>query len=252
MDNKKPTILVLGSDHFGNPNMDMFNTQSEDILTDKRQKEMRQVVDSLTGFQPTKIALEVSTKAQHDFNQDYLSYLYGDFKLTSDERHQIGFQLAKAMNLHELFAIDWNENVEGIPDLEALATESGSKVFEEAMEKGQHLANDIEDYLDSHTIMEFLRWLNEPTNVKANHELYMTLTLMESDNIPVGAMWTAQYWYYRNLIIYKNLVEMVTSNDDRVFVLYGVGHVHLLTQFLRESGRFHVETSQDYLVPIRS
>lgn len=245
---KIPTIFILGTDHFENPNNgDLFMTQTKGILTEKRQKEAKEVIDCLKEFQPTKVALEELITNQSKLNQDYLSYLNGDFKLTSDERHQIGFQLAKNMKHKELFAVDWNDNIEGIPDLGVWTDEHKSPIFDEVLNKGEQLFNKAGEYFKNHTILEFLLWLNDPENVKSNHEIYMKLALMGSKNNPVGSMWTAQYWYYRNMVIYKNLVELVTSSDDRIFVLYGTGHLHLLNQFLQESGRFKVEVAKNYL-----
>jgi hypothetical protein len=68
-------------------------------------------------------------------------------------------------------------------------------------------------------------WLNLPENWKANHQMDMRLACVGSREEPVGAMWTAWYWYYRNLLIYKNLTELIRSNGERILVLYGAGHL---------------------------
>ena len=75
----------------------------------------------------------------------------------------------------------------------------------------------------------------------------MKLALIGDENTAAGAMWTSQYWYYRNMVIYKNIVELAESGEERIFVLYGAGHLHLLIQFLQECGRFKVERATDYL-----
>ena len=75
----------------------------------------------------------------------------------------------------------------------------------------------------------------------------MNLALIGSDSNPIGAMWTTKYWYYRNMLIYKNLVSLINSNEERIFVLYGAGHLYLLLHFLKESGLFNVELAGDYL-----
>jgi hypothetical protein len=49
------------------------------------------------------------------------------------------------------------------------------------------------------------------------------------------------------MLIYKNLVSLIDSNEERMFVLYGAGHLHLLLQFLIESGLFDVKVASDYL-----
>ncbi|GAA0600346.1 hypothetical protein GCM10009001_15940 [Virgibacillus siamensis] len=89
--------------------------------------------------------------------------------------------------------------------------------------------------------------LNDKENAKSNHEVYMKLALMGTQSNPVGSKWVAQYWYYRNMIFYKNLVNLITSGDDRIFVLYGAGHLYLLKQFLIESNIFNLKTAHDYI-----
>jgi len=75
----------------------------------------------------------------------------------------------------------------------------------------------------------------------------MHLACVGSREEPAGAMWTARYWYYPNPLIYKNLTELIRSNGERIFVLYGAGHLYLLHQFLQESGTLAVEPAEKYL-----
>jgi hypothetical protein len=245
---KKPKILILGTDHLDNPNNgDVFMTRTEDILTPKRQKEIENVVDCIKSFHPTKVALEVLTENQSQLDKDYSSYLKGDFQLTANERHQIGFRLAKEMELEEIHAVDWNKNIEWIPNMWEWAEKNNSQIYKEIMNKGQQVNSNSEEYFINHTLNEYLLTLNEPKNVKSNQETYMQLALIGNKDYPIGAMWTAQYWYFRNMVIYRNIVDLVESDEDRIFVLYGAGHLHLLKQFLQESGLFTIELVENYL-----
>ncbi|GAA0600341.1 hypothetical protein GCM10009001_15930 [Virgibacillus siamensis] len=72
--------------------------------------------------------------------------------MTSNECYQIGFQLAKEMNHKELFAVDWNDNIDGVPDLGVWAEQNTSGIFEDVVEKGKQLTLEYEDYLKNHTI----------------------------------------------------------------------------------------------------
>nr|WP_239587758.1 DUF5694 domain-containing protein [Bacillus pakistanensis] len=227
----------------------MFIPNVEGILSDKRQREINNVVDCLKEFRPTKVALEVLKENQNHLNQEYRSFRNGDFPLTTNERHQFGFQLASKMNLEEIFAVDWNYKIEGVPNVGSWAKENNSEIFEEVATKEEQRTKKVENFLQNHTIREYLLWLNDPENIKSTQESYMKLALIGNEENPVGAMWTAQYWYYRNMVIYKNLVELVNSQEERIFLLYGAGHLHLLIQFLQESGFFIVKTASDYLVP---
>ena len=245
---RKPTILVLGTDHFSNQNNgDMFMTQTEGILTNRRQKEMSDVVDCLKRFRPTRVALEVSTEYDEKLNQDYNSYRKGHFSLSSNEVHQIGFQVAKKCNLDKVYAVDWNDDLEGIPDLGELAEKDQSDIFDKVEKIGQEMTLQSEEYFQHNTLKEYLLWLNEKENIAKDQEVYMKLALIGSDTNPGGAIWTAKYWYYRNMLIYKNLVNLINSEEERIFVLYGAGHLHLLLQFLKESRLFNVEIASDYL-----
>jgi hypothetical protein len=53
----KPALVVLGSAHFSNPGRDNVNYQVEDVLSDRRQREIEVVVKELAAFHPTRIAV---------------------------------------------------------------------------------------------------------------------------------------------------------------------------------------------------
>jgi len=50
-------VMVLGVYHMANPGRDIFNTQADDVLAPKRQREIAQLIDVLKKFHPTKIAV---------------------------------------------------------------------------------------------------------------------------------------------------------------------------------------------------
>ena len=93
----KPTIMVLGSSHLGNPGMDSFNYKMDDVLAPKRQHEIEQLVTQLKPFQPTKIALEADPSRDAKVNASYRDYLEGTYELQRNEGDQIGYRLAKQM-----------------------------------------------------------------------------------------------------------------------------------------------------------
>ena len=57
----KPTIMILGSGHLANWGADSINYRMDDVLAPKRQTELQQLVEQLTRFKPTKVAVEVDT-----------------------------------------------------------------------------------------------------------------------------------------------------------------------------------------------
>ena len=56
---QKPTIIILGSTHLEESDVDLYSVKLDDVLSPKRQREIEQLVTQLKAYQPTKIALEV-------------------------------------------------------------------------------------------------------------------------------------------------------------------------------------------------
>lgn len=225
----------------------MYSTKIDDIFSMNRQMEIQSVVQSLVQFSPTKIALELPQDKNNEIKQEYQAFLADKSSLTASEYHQLGFQLAREINHQEVFAVDWNGTIKGVPDIEAWVKEHNSADFDEMGNKAKELTVNAEKFYRNHSVREFLLYLNDSENIRKNHELYMKLALVGSNSEPVGAMWTAQYWYYRNMLIYRNIVDLINSEDERILVFYGSGHLHILNQFFKESGLFRVETASDYL-----
>src|SRR5699024_5010237 len=115
------------------------------------------------------------------------------------------------------------------------------------MVQGEKETAEMESDFNSHSIRDFLLKLNDRRYVEHNQQMYMKMALIGDDDHHVGAAWTAMYWYYRNMIIYKHLLELVEHPDERVFVLYGAGHLHLLRQFIQENGDYRLENLEDSL-----
>lgn len=243
----KGTFLILGTNHFDTTNnQDLFSVDT-DVMSEVRQKEMAELVTCLERFKPTKIALEFPKDMQPSLTKSYTDYLKGGTELSRNERQQIGFRLGKMAGLYNLHAVDWNEDVKGVPDLDEWIDEHPSGVVDDIMEKGKELTSKMESDFKSHSIREFLLKLNDPEHVERDQQMYMKMALIGNADHHVGAAWTAMYWYYRNMIIYKHLLDLVEHPNERIFVLYGAGHLHLLKQFIQENGDYQLKDPEDYL-----
>src|SRR5688572_12447262 len=131
-------VLVLGVYHMANPGRDLFNTQADDVLTPKRQAEMRQLLEVLKRFRPTKIAVESSPWGKRP--QEYAAYVAGKHELTRNEIEQIGFRLAKELGHATIYPVDadgdfpyqrlvnYAKGSGRSKELEALMSETGAKV----------------------------------------------------------------------------------------------------------------------------
>ncbi|WHT47927.1 DUF5694 domain-containing protein [Sporosarcina thermotolerans] len=105
---KKPTILMLGTFHMGET-ADVYVTETDDLFSETRQKEIKEVVERLSAFKPTKVAVEVEKKWDAALNEKYDAYINGEYELEMNEVFQLGFRVAKDAGLPKVDAIDWME-----------------------------------------------------------------------------------------------------------------------------------------------
>lgn len=258
---KKPTVMILGSNHLANPGMDVYNTKMDDVLAPKRQREIEQLVIQLKEFRPTKIAIEADERFDAQINANYHGYLEGIYELKRGEGDQIGFRLAKQMGHPKMYCVDyWPERwviLEKIDDhlidRYAFAEAHNQEHFlrpppvtEGKIVKDKDGTTWIEPE-KYQSIIEMYIQNNEPESNRADHREYLRSARIGLGDQYPGANWVAHSWYARNLKIFVNLTRITESDDDRILLIIGAGHVYLVQQFLEESGDYIIETPLDYL-----
>jgi hypothetical protein len=122
---------------------------------------------------------------------------------------------------------------------------SRQRAFEESTRDAQAQADaDSQRLLDS-TLGEFLAQLNTEDALRANLAYYVDLLGLGDEGEDVGAD-LATSWYERNLRIFGSIAR-ATEPADRVFVVFGAGHVPILQHLARVSSRHHVVDVSTYL-----
>lgn len=243
MELNKPKILVLVTFHM-RYTPDIHRVDVEDLLNDKRQKEIREVVDKIKRFNPTKLAFEVIKEKEEELNEEYRKFLKNEYELSIDEVHQYGFRIASELGHKKVYAVDWMKTV---------GNRGIGQVYEWAKNEQPELYNFINEYysekdynLANKSIVDLMKELNEESSVKKDHEMYMTVARIGNKEDYVGIDWL-RWWYQRNLTIYSNLAAITSSPSDRIVLIIGAAHIHLVSQFLKESGMFDVEPAITYL-----
>lgn len=244
MDQHKPKVMVLGTFHM-RYTPDIYKVEFDDLLSERRQNEIRGVVEKVKIFNPTKLAFEVVKENEEEINEEYRQYLNGDLELKIDEMHQYGFRIASELGHQKVYAVDWMKSV-------------GNRGIGEVFEWAKTEQPDLYKYIDEKyrsgrdfnladkSIGTLMKEMNEESSVKREHEMYMTLARIGSEDDYVGIDWL-RWWYQRNLIIYSNLARITNSPSDRTVLIIGAAHIHLVSQFLKESGMFDVEPAIAYL-----
>ncbi|MFM7350193.1 MAG: DUF5694 domain-containing protein [Erythrobacter sp.] len=233
-----PQVMLLGSHHLANNNRDLINLGIEDVLAPRRQREIETLVGCLARWKPTRIAIEWDRSDQAGLDQRYASYLAGNLEPTANERDQIGLRLAKLLGHDRVYAADWNEAPPGSEEaydfIGWAERNNQSGRLQAVIASGQQEADRKSAEMRDQSVSEWYLSLNDPAAVRAMHRAYFDIATFGSNADNPGAAWVGS-WYARNLRILNNIRE-ISSPGQRVLVLYGAGHIHLLGQFLEESG----------------
>ncbi len=95
-------------------------------------------------------------------------------------------------------------------------------------------------------IIDQLILLNQPERMEKSHKGYFNIMRIGRGKEYVGAGYLS-WWYRRNMVILTNIIRLTDSPKERILVIYGYGHLKLLTQFAKESGFYTVENPLKYL-----
>ncbi len=240
----KPKVMILGTFHFANPGLDYTKAERDSILSEKRQKEVRELIDKVKAFKPTKIAIEVPYGTSQ-VNDTYTLFLQNKFELKESETYQVAFRLAKELNHQQLYPIDWKKDMDFDAVLKS-ATTNGQQKFLERFQQAMGFITKMQAEANKYTVLEQLRTMNDIAALERLHSLYLLLAEAGKGTDYTGADVVAG-WYERNLKIAMNVVRTAQSPDDRILVLIGAGHVKLLREFLKESPSVEIVEVSGYL-----
>lgn len=224
----RPEILVLGTYHMANPGRDIHNMQADDVLSPKRQQEIVQLIDVLKKFHPTKIAVESDIWSRRT-PQEYSDYVAGKYTLSRNEIDQIGYRLAKELGHSKVYPVDVDGDFP-IQRVSNYAKANGRAEKLDAMSAGwSTLVKEQGDFLQSHTVLETLEYMNSDSRATKDVALYYAIVPFGEPGDYAGADLLAS-WYQRNIRIYQNIVKLIDSPNDKILVIYGAGHLGWLRQ----------------------
>ncbi|HRH43908.1 MAG TPA: DUF5694 domain-containing protein [Pyrinomonadaceae bacterium] len=241
---EKAQVMILGVYHFANPNADLVKSNFPDHLSDKKQKEIAEVLDLLAKFKPTKIVVErvpENTVVQNNYQE----YLKGNYKLTANETEQIGFRLAKQFGHERIFMADHQLGMD-FDSLMAAANETKNTQFLQFFQKVIGEAQAMQNRQAQMTVRDTLVELNQPLLQEQTKEFYLQMARVRSKDKFVGADVLAA-WYQRNFRIFTNLSQIIDSPKDRVLVIFGQGHIAYLRDAVKSSPDMQLIEPNDYL-----
>jgi hypothetical protein len=244
---KQPKILLVGTFHFAYFDQDQYKTEENNrvnILSEKRQKEVLELVDYIAKFKPNKIFVE-------DFNKDnilmknYKNYKNGTYKLTADEIDQIAFRLLDRFQLDTIYGVDARTIAHD------LFENDSTKTYIMSVKKGlnnENISPTLEKYykwyqLDDKYLMEnsLLNYFKQLNSEKYQQRGFysMFLTSFKNKNIN-GADDLTLDLLSRNIRILHKITQNITSEEDRTLILFGSSHSEFFKMFFETSPEYEL------------
>lgn len=251
-------VLLLGTYHMDNPGLDEVNVDADDVLVPQRQDELRDLADRLERWKPDRVAVERPYDRADALDRVYREYHDGeqayDREEAIDSTHprrdeavpecrsevvQVGFRLADRLDHDRVYPIDCPMDLmnDDAAELQERGFEPERKVPVET-QSVEDRKREVDERLTGSTIPEYLRWLNGEAELSFNHEGMFDEFVRwgEADNFAgPRALGT---WFDRNLRMVHNLWRAIDGGDERLLLVVGSGHIHVLRYLLAETPMF--------------
>lgn len=222
-------IVVVGTYHFSNPAKDIGNMQADDVFKPQRQLELEAISRQLQVFKPDKVAVEWPADIT---SERYARFREGNLPESRNEVVQLGYRLASALNLEDVYGLDvegdfpWEEVKEWAEKHDQAYR---TKALEEEIQTTSAVMTERQA---SSSIAEVLLYMNEPEMIAGGHQFYSRmLDFGANDEQPGVALLSS--WYTRNFEICARMVQLLQPGEKMV-VFYGAGHAYLLRQCITE------------------
>ncbi|ARI78352.1 DUF5694 domain-containing protein [Halobacillus mangrovi] len=224
----KAVIMLMGTFHMAmDPNK-----------INEHQEQIQSIVHRLKEFKPTKIAVEKSFLIEEELDRKYSEFLNGNLVPAYDEVEQFAFRLASHFDHPKVYPVDEIVDMSS-PSLEQVfewTKEHQRDLFQEIM----RVQRNLQTFVNDTDVYSTLQYLNDPQYSRELQRVYMKLSRVGDRQHQIGVSWLTQ-WHKRDLAMAANIARLANS-EDRVLVLVGGDHLHLLERFLKDSGDFELQS----------
>lgn len=257
-------VMVVGFDHLSQL---YKKTPESDVYSPKKQAELAKLREHLKRFRPDVIMVEAEPYEQPQVDSLYALYRAGKLELASlptgrSERYQMGFVLAKELNLPAPQCIDFYAAT-----AQTLLTNGDNiEEYNQGLKGMQQFYRPLKRMAqhDSLSLYDFIALANHPKSVAAVHRAQFntpawvangtfsptatnTNNLGQADTAYIGAHYITLL-YNRNLKIYSNILRaQQKTSAQRAMVIMGAAHVGVLEGLFAANPDYHVQHASAYL-----
>ena len=235
-DDPLPQVLLLGTFHFGYPDLDAHVTAEDDrvdVLSAQRQQELIELLDVVMRFKPNKLCVETQGGwLMHEYHE----YRKGERPLGRNEFYQIDFRLMDRAKLDTLYAVDalpmvmdlYNcpDSLRYTPWLDSLYQGWGFGGEDKISERYSAWYTATDKAKKHNTLLDIFLAMNDDRALDRGYGAYLNGYFKLPGHS--GADVHAIHWYSRNLRIFRNIQDITTGPEDRILVVFGAGHMGIL------------------------
>lgn len=247
-------LLIVGSFHMAGSTQDAVQRSATDMTTPARRAELEALVQSLSRFRATRVAIE-SSRISPYWNDRYAAWPAGAPPPGTNEIELLAFPLARAAQLPALSPVDypmWMDGTQAIDRQEPRAAApqdpaAGAPALPPLLADVTRQVAADDAHLRTHTVAGHLAYLNAAERARASQRWDVLSNLAPATgSARYETTDLATNWYKRNLRLYTNLVDLAAPGE-RILLLIGAGHVHLLRGLAQDDPRFCLAELTDYL-----
>lgn len=231
----KAKLLLVGTFHFNYPGLDGFKAPDKDkvdVLSERRQQEVIELVAYIKKFRPTKIAIEAT--AGWGATEKLRAYKNGQYRDRRDERFQLAMRMAKDLGMDTLYAID-APTIDDVLKKEYPAfRDSLWRDFDwRGISKVDSLYRKWQEYSSKlnkeESLLDSFIYSNSEESLSYAYAANFSGDFVLDDYRGADVM--SIYWFNRNLRTVRNIQSITGGSEDRILVFMGRGHIALLKQF---------------------
>jgi hypothetical protein len=217
-------VMILGTFHFD-------QTKAVNVLDAERQAELDGILTELEVFAPELVAVEYPWAKQERLDESYRTFMESpdpSALRSKNEIYQLGFRLARRLDLPSVAAVDVPMNLwdEAIGEYDERYPKSRKQLRKRwKVDISPRIRPD-----DGQRLAEMLIRFNRDLP-PGNEELYGGFLPLVVDEMYVGAL-KLRPWYDRNLRIVQNLFRHADPEMDRIVLVVGASHVRVLKQIM--------------------
>ena len=241
----KHQVMVFGTFHFdmATDGSDVKEGKKMDVLSKENRIHLDTILERMKKFNPTKIAIEWTSKLQGKRDFQYRQYVEGKFELPRNETFQVGFRLAKELGHQKLYCIDnrpvMPEAIGEIDDIDQFADSLGQSIpFHRYDKENRRFIDYTSKIQKEYELLDVIKLYNSEVYTTRSKQLWTTGMVNLGVYHNYAGTDLTGYWFERNTRIFANAANLVEADGERILIIYGAAHKWILDELFESSPEF--------------